>query len=134
VNEHGVAIGNEKIFTVERPGDLPPALLGMDVVRLVLERARDANAIPHAAAELLVENYRQLRRVEGILRRWSFEGETVLPLDPAPYYRVSIRCGFASPEAFRAAIAKYRQAIRTVYTKVFGKVTEDTKKRKLTKT
>jgi len=99
-----------------------------------LERARDANAIPHAAAELLVENYRQLRRVEGILRRWSFEGETVLPLDPAPYYRVSIRCGFASPEAFRAAIAKYRQAIRTVYTKVFGKVTEDTKKRKLTKT
>jgi len=42
VNEHGVAIGNEKIWTVERPRDLPPALLGMDLVRLGLERARSA--------------------------------------------------------------------------------------------
>src|SRR5262245_25592146 len=43
VNEHGVAAGNEKIFTVERPSDGPRALLGMDIVRLVLERARDAD-------------------------------------------------------------------------------------------
>jgi secernin len=43
VNEHGVAIGNEKIWTVERPRDLPPALLGMDLVRLGLERARTAD-------------------------------------------------------------------------------------------
>jgi dipeptidase len=42
VNEHGVAIGNEKIWTVDRPGDLPPALLGMDLVRLGLERATTA--------------------------------------------------------------------------------------------
>ncbi len=42
-NEHGVAIGNEKIWTTTRPRDLPPALLGMDVVRLVLERARTAD-------------------------------------------------------------------------------------------
>lgn len=40
VNEHGVMIGNEKIFTVDSPRRLPPALLGMDIVRLVLERAR----------------------------------------------------------------------------------------------
>jgi secernin len=43
VNEHGVAIGNEKIFTVDTPHALPPALLGMDVVRLVLERAHTAD-------------------------------------------------------------------------------------------
>jgi dipeptidase len=43
VNEHGVAIGNEKIWTVERPHDQPAALLGMDLVRLGLERARTAD-------------------------------------------------------------------------------------------
>src|SRR5262245_57977491 len=43
VNEHGVAIGNEKIWTVEKPRSDPPALIGMDHVRLVLERAQDAD-------------------------------------------------------------------------------------------
>ena len=43
VNEHGVAAGNEKIWTTGRPADRPPALLGMDIVRLVLERARTAD-------------------------------------------------------------------------------------------
>jgi glutamate-ammonia-ligase adenylyltransferase len=82
-----------------------------------LERGRDSKVLPDA--KLLIENYRQLRRVEGILRRWSYEGETVLPDDAAPYYRVSVRCGFASPEAFRKAMADCRCAIRSVYLKVF---------------
>jgi glutamate-ammonia-ligase adenylyltransferase len=82
-----------------------------------LERGRDAKVLPDA--ELLIKNYRQLRRVEGILRRWSYEGETVLPDEPAPYYRVSVRCGFPSPEAFRRAMADCRNAIRSVYLKVF---------------
>lgn len=43
VNEHGVAIGNEKIWTVDRPRDHPAALIGMDLVRLGLERARTAD-------------------------------------------------------------------------------------------
>src|SRR5262245_9776859 len=42
VNEHRVAIGNEKVFTTTSPRKLPPALLGMDLVRLGLERATDA--------------------------------------------------------------------------------------------
>jgi glutamate-ammonia-ligase adenylyltransferase len=83
-----------------------------------LERARAAGVLPDA--DRLLENYRALRRVEGILRRWSYEGETVLPDDPAPFYRVAVRCGFETPEAFREALAQWRAAIRAVYRKVFG--------------
>jgi [glutamine synthetase] adenylyltransferase / [glutamine synthetase]-adenylyl-L-tyrosine phosphorylase len=85
-----------------------------------LERARAAGVL--ADADSLIENYRRLRRIEGILRRWSYEGETVLPDDPAPYYRVSVRCGFPTPAAFRAALAEWRRAIREVYSKVFRPV------------
>ncbi len=42
VNEHGVAVGNEMVNTVDDPGAFPPALIGMDLVRLGLERARHA--------------------------------------------------------------------------------------------
>jgi hypothetical protein len=43
VNEHAVAIGNEKIWTVDDPRACPPALLGMDLVRLALERTTTAD-------------------------------------------------------------------------------------------
>jgi secernin len=42
VNEHGVAIGNERIATVHDAAGAKPALIGMDLVRLGLERARTA--------------------------------------------------------------------------------------------
>ncbi|HMP83391.1 MAG TPA: bifunctional [glutamate--ammonia ligase]-adenylyl-L-tyrosine phosphorylase/[glutamate--ammonia-ligase] adenylyltransferase [Verrucomicrobiota bacterium] len=83
-----------------------------------LERGRDEGAL--ADAETLLVNYRQLRRMEGILRRWSYEGESVLPDDPAPYYRVSVRCGYKSPEAFREALAGWRREVRKVYETFFG--------------
>jgi len=66
-----------------------------------LLRAQESRALAGRDAAQLIDNYRQLRRVEGILRRWSFEGETVLPDEDAPYYRVSIRCGFNGPGEFR---------------------------------
>lgn len=83
-----------------------------------LERGREAGVLPDA--DRLISNYRQLRRVEGILRRWSYEGETVLPDDPAPYYRVSVRCGFETAEQFRDALAGWRRAVREGYCQVFA--------------
>jgi hypothetical protein len=71
VNEHGVTIGNEKIFTVDSPRALPPALLGMDVVRLVLERARTVDDALYLCTSL-VEKYGQ--------------GGTGEPFDDEPYF------------------------------------------------
>ena len=85
-----------------------------------LARARADGLLAPEDAGKLIENYRHLRRVEGVLRRWSFAGETVLPAEPAPFYRVAVRCGFATPEAFREAVAGYRRALREVYLKVFA--------------
>ncbi|MEP6626176.1 MAG: hypothetical protein ABJC79_17140 [Acidimicrobiia bacterium] len=53
VNEHGVAIGNEKVWTMSLPHSRPPAMLGMDLVRLGLERARTADDALVVITELL---------------------------------------------------------------------------------
>jgi dipeptidase len=42
VNEYGVAIGNERVSTTHDAKAAKPALIGMDLVRLGLERARTA--------------------------------------------------------------------------------------------
>jgi len=47
-NEHGLVIGNEAVFTTEPYGD--SALLGMDLLRLALERASSA---PEAASVIV---------------------------------------------------------------------------------
>ncbi len=44
VNEAGVAVGNTSVFTTLDPRTWPPALTGMDLVRLALERATSASA------------------------------------------------------------------------------------------
>lgn len=82
-----------------------------------LERGREAGMLPDAGK--LIENYRQLRRLEGILRRWSYEGETVLPDDPAAFHRVAVRCGFTTAEAFHAALAGWRSRVREGYDRYF---------------
>jgi secernin len=48
-----VAIGNEKVWTLDDPRAVPPALLGMDLVRLGLERGRSADEALDAVTSLL---------------------------------------------------------------------------------
>lgn len=57
VNEHGVAIGNEALFT-RAPADKTPRLLGMDLLRLALERAETAREAVEVITTLL-ERYGQ---------------------------------------------------------------------------
>jgi dipeptidase len=52
VNEHGLAIGNEAVWS-KVPASLEPGLLGMDLVRLTLERAKTADEGLAVLTELL---------------------------------------------------------------------------------
>ena len=52
VNEHGVAIGNQTVFSNE-PIEQTPGLIGMDLVRLALERGRDAREALEVIATLI---------------------------------------------------------------------------------
>jgi hypothetical protein len=53
LNEHGVAVGNEKIWTTDDPRLRPKGLLGMDLVRIGVERATTADDALDAITQLL---------------------------------------------------------------------------------
>jgi hypothetical protein len=56
VNEAGVAAGNATIYTTLDPRPFPDALTGMDIVRLVLERATSASVAVEVIAEVLARD------------------------------------------------------------------------------
>jgi secernin len=56
VNEHRVAIGNEQVYTVDDAAAAPPALIGMDLVRLALERSTTAEQALDVITSLLAEH------------------------------------------------------------------------------
>ena len=84
-----------------------------------LQLGLEKNALAKSDGEALIANYRQLRRIEGILRRWSFVGETLLPDEQAPLYRVAVRCGFKTTEEFMQAVKIFRREIRGIYQTFF---------------
>jgi dipeptidase len=53
VNEHRVAIGNERVWTTADATAAEPALIGMDLVRLGLERGRSATGALEVVTALL---------------------------------------------------------------------------------
>jgi len=53
VNEAGLAVGNEAVWTTRDPNLAPDALIGMDLVRLALERASTAEEGVGVIADLL---------------------------------------------------------------------------------
>lgn len=57
INEHGLVIGNEAVFS-KIPANKQPALLGMDMLRAALERAREPLEAVHVIIGLL-EQYGQ---------------------------------------------------------------------------
>jgi dipeptidase len=56
VNEYGVAIGNEKVYTTLDAQSAPAALIGMDLVRLGLERATNADEALEVITGLLARH------------------------------------------------------------------------------
>ncbi|HEX7862224.1 MAG TPA: bifunctional [glutamate--ammonia ligase]-adenylyl-L-tyrosine phosphorylase/[glutamate--ammonia-ligase] adenylyltransferase [Verrucomicrobiae bacterium] len=82
-------------------------------------RAGGENVISPESAKILSENYRKLMQVERILRRWSFEPESVLPVDAAAFYRVAVRCGYKDAATFQDVVLAQRGAIRREYLKMF---------------
>jgi len=56
VNEHRVAIGNQEVWTTLNPAKEPEALIGMDLVRLGLERGATADEALDAMTSLLAEH------------------------------------------------------------------------------
>ena len=53
MNEHRVAIGNERVWTDDDPTSAPDGLIGMDLVRLALERGRTATEAVDVLTDLL---------------------------------------------------------------------------------
>jgi len=84
-----------------------------------LQRGGEVGLLGQGDTRLLLQNYGSLRRIESILRRWSYEGETVLPDDEPALYRVAVRCGFAGAREFMQEVEAMRAAIRAVYVKYF---------------
>ena len=56
LNEHGVAIGNELVWTIDDPRSQRAGLLGMDLVRLGLEQARSADEALSVMTKALAEH------------------------------------------------------------------------------
>jgi secernin len=115
VNEHRVAIGNEEIFTTLDPDSQPPALIGMDLVRLGLERGRTADEALDAMTALLAE-HGQGGIANQINQDAYFSSFIIADPTTAWVLETSGRTWAARPVADTAAISN-RLTIRTDWTR-----------------
>lgn len=81
-NAHGVVIGNEAVFTRElkqraRRGDDAPGLLGMDLLRLALERAATASDAVEVIVGLL-ESYGQSGPCSSARPRFTYDNSFIV--------------------------------------------------------
>lgn len=99
VNEAGVAMGNESIFTTLDPRPAPPALIGMDLVRLALERAETAAAAVEQVLDLLAQHGQGGSGHDpAIIGRPSPYWSSFLVADPAAAYVIETSGSVAAVE------------------------------------
>lgn len=82
-NEHGVTIGNEAVFT-KQPYEKDPGLIGMDLLRLALERAGTAEEACAVIGELL-ERHGQAGRCSHEHPNFTYHNSFIVA-DPAEAY------------------------------------------------
>ena len=115
VNEHRVAIGNEKVWTALDPAKEQEALIGMDLVRLGLERGATADGALDVMTSLLAEHGQG-----GVCDRTAGESyfSSFIIADPhaAWVLETSGRSWVAAPVAETAAISN-RLTIRDEWTR-----------------
>jgi hypothetical protein len=115
VNQYRVAVGNEKLWTIDDPHAQPPALIGMDLVRLALERATTADAAVDVITSLL-ETHGQGGSCERDHEEPYFSSFLVADPSGAWVVETSARTWVARPVADAAAISN-RITLRTDWTR-----------------
>jgi secernin len=115
VNEHRVAIGNERVWTVDDPRLAPPGLIGMDLVRLGLERAASADRAVDVITSLLERHGQGGSGEEGGDEPY---GSSFLVADPSAGWvlETSGRSWVAAPVQAGAAISN-RLTLRSDWTR-----------------
>lgn len=104
VNEHRVAIGNEKVWTTLDPAGEPAGLTGMDLVRLGLERSRTADEALEVITGL-IERYGQGGMCDPVTREAYFSSFLIADPRGGWVLETSGRTWVAAPVAGSAAIS-----------------------------
>ena len=112
VNEHGVAIGNEAVFTKAPKG--PDALTGMDLLRLALERSDTAAAALKTITELL-EAYGQGGNC-GYSKDFRYDNSFIIADSETAYVLETSGKNYAAYEARGKAAISNRLFIHTEHT------------------
>lgn len=120
VNEHGVAIGNEKVITTRDPYGEPEGLIGMDLVRLGLERGRSADEALEVMTSLLAD-YGQGGVCNNVVREPYFSSFLIVDPRGGWVLETSGRTWAARPVKEGAAISN-RLTIRNDWTRASADV------------